>query len=75
MIRRRVLSPPGVTIVLFGFCFILLYCDSIRLGFWNIFSRVHTSSVSFWKTVGMRIFFSLFFVFFLFFPPGMKASQ
>lgn len=70
-IRRKVLGPPGVTIFLFGFP--LLYCDSIRLGFWNIFSRVHTSSVSFWKTVSMRIFFSLFFIFF--FPPRLKASQ
>lgn len=55
------------------FCFILLYCDSIKLRFWNIFSRVHSSSVSFWKTVGIRIFFSLFFIFFFVFFPKAES--
>lgn len=71
MIRRRVLSSPGVTFCLAFFCFTLLYCDSIMLRFWNIFSRVHTWSISFWKTAGIGIFFSLFFIFF-FFPQGWK---
>lgn len=70
MISRKVLGPPGVTIFLFGFP--LLYCDSIRLRFWNIFSRVHTSSVSFEDSEYEDFLF--FILYLLFFPKAESIT-
>lgn len=65
--RCQVLLPPLGSLPFHSafVCFTLLYCNSIMLRFWSIFSWAHTSSVSFRKTAVQGFSFLYSFTFLL----------